>query len=52
LPTKWAIIRKKVRDEKLYTQSAKDLWDKIKISDVSKWHLDSNKWLKVPNAGK
>lgn len=52
LPEKWAPFRRKVRDEKLYTESAKKLWDEIQQSDVSSWHLKHNKWLKLPNAGK
>lgn len=52
LPEKWAPFRRKVRDEKLYTESAKKLWDEIQESDVSSWHLKHNKWLKLPNAGK
>ncbi|OGE87081.1 MAG: hypothetical protein A3C49_03450 [Candidatus Doudnabacteria bacterium RIFCSPHIGHO2_02_FULL_42_25] len=52
LPGKWATNRKLVRDEKLYTQSAKKLWEQIQSSDPSEWHMKSNKWLKDPNAGK
>jgi 5'-deoxynucleotidase YfbR-like HD superfamily hydrolase len=52
LPRKWAATRKIVRDEKLYTQAAKDLWDELQKADPSSWHLTSNKWFKVPNAGK
>ena len=52
LREKWAAIRRKVRDEKLYTQSARDLWDALQDADVSSWHLATNKLLKVPSAGK
>lgn len=52
LPKKWAKNRRKVRDEKLYTNSAKELWDKIKAVDTADWHLMANKWLKMPNAGR
>lgn len=52
LPTKWGHLRKFVCDEKLYTKSAKTMWDEIQSSDVSSWHLNMNKWLKVPEAGK
>jgi 5'-deoxynucleotidase YfbR-like HD superfamily hydrolase len=52
LAKKWAGFRRKVRDEKLYTQAAKDFWDAIQTSDPSSWHLVMNKWLKVPEAGK
>jgi len=52
LPKKWQELRKKVRNEKLYTQSAKEMWDEIQKADVSSWHLIANKWLKIPDAGK
>ena len=52
LPSKWREMRKFVRDTKLYTDSAKSLWDEIQDSDVSSWHLGANKWLKIPEAGK
>ncbi|MGE5393060.1 MAG: HD domain-containing protein [Candidatus Saccharibacteria bacterium] len=52
LPEKWKPFRQKVREEKLYTESAKKLWDEIQTSDVSSWHLKHNKWLRMPNAGK
>ena len=52
LPEKWAQFRKIVRDEKLYTDSAKKLWDEIQVSDVQSWHLAANKWVRDPNAGK
>jgi 5'-deoxynucleotidase YfbR-like HD superfamily hydrolase len=52
LAKKWEATRKLVRDEKLYTQSAKELWDEIQESDPASWHLKSNKWYKIPRAGK
>jgi len=52
LPEKWAKFRKNVRNEKLYTKSARALWDKIQKTNVSDWHLMANKWLKIPKAGK
>lgn len=52
LPAKWRGFRKMVRDEKLYTQAAKDLWDHLQTVDVASWHLTANKWLKLPNAGR
>lgn len=52
LPKKWDIVRRKVRDEKLYTETAKQLWDEIQKSDPDNWHLTTNKWYKIPNAGK
>lgn len=52
LPAKWIATRKMVRNEKLYTKSAKELWDQIQTSDVSSWHQMTNKWLRIPDAGK
>ncbi|MBX4187368.1 MAG: HD domain-containing protein [Candidatus Doudnabacteria bacterium] len=53
LPLKWTPNnRKLVRDQKLYTDSAKKLWDQIQESDPSNWHRNMNKWLTDPNAGK
>lgn len=52
LPAKWGANRKLVKDEKLYTESAKKIWDAIQGSDPSSWHMRSNKWIKDPNAGK
>ena len=50
--TKWRKARRLVRDEKLYTQSAKNLWDELDKVDVADWHLTANKWYKIPSAGK
>jgi len=52
LPKKWAKFRKLIRQEKLYTDSAKKLWDAIQKSDVDSWHQTSNKWVIIPEAGK
>ncbi|MCH8741776.1 HD domain-containing protein [Patescibacteria group bacterium] len=52
LPKKWRRFRKQVRNEKLYTKSARGLWDKIQEANVADWHLTANKWLKIPNAGR
>jgi putative hydrolase of HD superfamily len=49
---KWAAFRKEVRDKKLYTKSAKSLWDAIQDANVADWHLAANKWVKLPDAGK
>jgi len=51
LPKKWAKFRQMVRDEKLYTQSAKDLWDVLQGCDVADWHMTINKWVKIKTAG-
>jgi len=53
LPGKWdKLNRRMVRDTKLYTESAKKIWDQIQDSDPSNWHRNMNKWLTDPNAGK
>ena len=45
-------LRKFVRDKKLYTKTAKKIWDEIQTSNPSSWHLKTNKWLRVPKAGR
>ena len=50
--TKWRKTRRLIRDEKLYTKSAKDLWDALDKVDVDDWHMTANKWYKIPSAGK
>jgi putative hydrolases of HD superfamily len=52
LPAKWKTYRKAVRDEKLYTAEAKELWDLLDKVDVADWHLAANKWIRIPDAGK
>src|SRR3989344_6262581 len=52
LPAKWRRMRKFVRDKKLYTKTAKKLWDEVQKANVSQWHMDANKWKKIPSAGK
>ena len=51
MPKDWPEFRKMIRDTKLYTESAKQLWDEIQNSDVHHWHVAANKWLKIPDAG-
>ena len=46
------VHRKIVREEKLYTDAAKELWDELQNAGVSDWHLHANKWYKVPDAGR
>ena len=46
LPAKWSKMRKWVRDNKLYSKSAKKLWDLILSSDPAKWHIENNKFTK------
>lgn len=52
LPKKWANFRKMVCDEKLYTQSAKRIWEHLQNVEIADWHLLTNKWLRIPDAGK
>ena len=52
LPKKWKHFRQMLRDEKLYTQSAKELWDMLQTCDVADWHMSVNKWLRIKNAGR
>jgi len=52
LSEKFKAFRKLVRNQKLYTKSAKKIWDAIQKSDPASWHLCANKWLKMPGAGK
>jgi putative hydrolase of HD superfamily len=50
LPAKWRAMRKFVRDKKLYTKTAKKLWDELQKANVAQWHMEANKWKKMPNA--
>ena len=52
LPAKWRTMRTMVRDKKLYTKTAKKLWDELQKSNVAQWHMDANKWKKLPGAGR
>ena len=52
LPKKWKQQRKFIRNTKLYTKSAKKLWDLLQTSDPSNWHRSTNKWKLIPKAGK
>lgn len=52
LPKKWYNMRKSLRDEKLYTESAKKLWDMIQEVDIDEWHISYNKFNKFPDAGR
>ena len=52
LPAKWKMMRKFVRDKKLYTKTAKTLWDKLQKANVAQWHMEANKWKKIPSAGR
>lgn len=52
LPAKWKKMRKFVRDTKLYTKTAKKMWNKIQKASPAAWHMKANKWEKVPSAGR
>jgi putative hydrolases of HD superfamily len=49
LPEKWREFRQNIRDEKLYTESARTLWDALDEVDVSEWHIAANKWVRGVN---
>jgi len=51
LPEKWKTFRRKIRDEKLYTNTAQEMWDEFQTADVHSWHFKANKWVKIPKAG-
>lgn len=52
LPKKWLAGRKIIRNKKLYTKSAKLIWDALQNADSDAWHINANTWLKRPKAGK
>ncbi len=52
LPQKWKKFRQLMRDEKLYTDEAKEMWDLLQEVDVSDWHMTINKWVRIPEAGR
>ncbi len=47
-PKKMALSRKIIRDGRLYTKSAKKIWDEIQKADVHSWHTSAEEWFKVP----
>ncbi len=51
LRKKKQLFRDRIRAEKLYTDTARQMWDEIQNSDPASWHLSMNKWLKIPEAG-
>jgi putative hydrolases of HD superfamily len=51
-PKAWYEMRKMVRDKKLYTNSAKELWDMLDKVAVADWHTVANKWIKMPKTGR
>lgn len=52
LPEQWVANRRFVRDTKLYTESAKKMWDEIQTSRPGSWSLTKQKWNTIPTAGK
>ncbi|MDD4988977.1 MAG: HD domain-containing protein [Candidatus Pacebacteria bacterium] len=52
LPAKLQPTREFVRKTKFYTKTAKKLWDAVQKENISEWHLHTNKWYKIKNAGK
>ncbi|MBD3279411.1 MAG: HD domain-containing protein [Candidatus Pacebacteria bacterium] len=47
LPKNWAKMRKKVAQTKLYTQTAKRLWQQLQNSNPHDWHLKGKNRLKA-----
>lgn len=53
LPGKWKEhTRRTIRNDSLYTETAKKIWDELQECDPQSWHMNSHKYLKNPNAGK
>jgi putative hydrolase of HD superfamily len=52
IPKKFQKFREMVRNDKLYTETARKFFDAIQQSDSDSWHLATNKWLRIANAGK
>jgi putative hydrolases of HD superfamily len=49
----WKEHRPKIRAHKLYTKTAKKMWDDIKKSDPNAWHMNlADKWVKNKASGK
>ncbi len=44
--------RRLIRNKKLYTKTAKKIWDALQKADPAAWHLKANKWVKMKNAGR
>jgi putative hydrolase of HD superfamily len=45
-------MRRLVRNKKLYTKTAKKIWDALQTSDPAAWHLRANKFVKIKSAGR
>ncbi len=49
---RWIQEMRPMVKEKLYTNSARELWDALLIADPDDWHIQTNKFTRQPNAGK
>ncbi len=45
VPAKQQHFRRVVREEKLYTKAARELWDEIQTADPDAWQTSTNTWL-------
>ena len=52
LPKRWQVFRKLIHDEKLHTQVAKDFWTEVQDAEPADWHMNANKWIKMPETGR
>lgn len=52
LAKKFDATRKIIRNKRLYTKTAKKIWDEVREADPASWHLKANKWYKVKDAGR
>ncbi len=52
LPKRWQVFRQMIHDEKLHTKVAKDFWKDVQDADPADWHMNANKWVKMPETGK
>lgn len=52
LRKKYAPNRRLIRIKKLYTRSARKIWDEIERSDPSSWYIGTEKWWRMENAGR
>ena len=49
LPDKWKIMRKTAIRKKLFTKSAKQVWDSLHETDPDSWHLNAQHRFKTEN---
>jgi putative hydrolase of HD superfamily len=52
VPAKWRHLRKQIRENKLYTKTARELWDAIQKSNPDNWQTVANQWLSGKKNGK